>query len=135
MNNINTAAPQLNDVLNALVKPDKNLVAENTNKSTENVEQIEQVENKKIPSDFTAINKTESISKEQLEELAVKLQEFVGDLDKSLKFETHQESGRDVVKVLDGESGDLIKQFPSEELLGIITNLSKASGILVNEKI
>jgi len=135
MNNINTAAPQLNDVLNALVKPDKNLVAENTNKSKENVEQIEQVENKKIPSDFTAINKTESISKEQLEELAVKLQEFVGDLDKSLKFETHQESGRDVVKVLDGESGDLIKQFPSEELLGIITNLSKASGILVNEKI
>jgi len=135
MNNINTAAPQLNDVLNALVKPDKNLVAENTNKSKENVEQVEQVENKKIPSDFTAINKTESISKEQLEELAVKLQEFVGDLDKSLKFETHQESGRDVVKVLDGESGDLIKQFPSEELLGIITNLSKASGILVNEKI
>jgi flagellar protein FlaG len=135
MNNINTAPPQLNDVLNALVKPDKNLVAENSNKPTENIKQIEQIENKKIPSDFIDINKTESISKEQLEELAIKLQEFVGGLNKSIKFETHQESGRDVVKVLDGESGDLIKQFPSEELLGIITNLSKASGILVNEKI
>ncbi|MBU2968995.1 flagellar protein FlaG [Pseudoalteromonas sp. C2R02] len=129
MNNINTSPPQLNDVLNGLMKPENSNVIENDRKSSE------KVENQSLPVEITEIDKVEPLSKVQLEELAVKLQEFVGDLDKSLKFETHQESGRDVIKVLDGESGDLIKQFPSEELLGIITNLSKASGLLVNEKI
>jgi flagellar protein FlaG len=129
MNNINTSPPQLNDVLNDLMKPENSNVIENDRKSSE------KVEIQSLPVEITEIDKVEPLSKVQLEELAVKLQEFVGDLDKSIKFETHQESGRDVVKVLDGESGDLIKQFPSEELLGIITNLSKASGLLVNEKI
>lgn len=129
MNNINTSPPQLNDVLNGLMKPENSNVIENDRKSSE------KVESQSLPVEITEIDKVEPLSKVQLEELAIKLQEFVGDLDKSLKFETHQESGRDVIKVLDGESGDLIKQFPSEELLGIITNLSKASGLLVNEKI
>lgn len=129
MNNINTSTPQLNDVLNGLMKPENSNVAE----KDQNIS--EKVDHKNLPVELKATNKAEPLSKVQMEELAVKLQEFVGDLDKSLKFETHQESGRDVVKVLDGESGDLIKQFPSEELLGIITNLSKASGLLVNEKI
>lgn len=127
MNNISSAPPQLNDVLNGLVRPNQTDAMEKEQAASENKNNNQQVD-EKAP-------KAEPISKKQLEELAVKLQEFVGDLDKSLKFETHQESGRDVVKVLDGESGDLIKQFPSEELLGIITNLSKASGLLVNEKI
>ena len=129
MNNINTSPPQLNGALNGLMKPESGNAAENE------INASEQVENKSSSVEIAVMDKVEPLSKVQLEELAVKLQEFVGDLDKSLKFETHQESGRDVVKVLDGESGDLIKQFPSEELLGIITNLSKASGLLVNEKI
>lgn len=127
MNNISAEPSQLNDVLNGRVKPNSTDSIDKEPNTSEKINNNQQVDVKEL--------KPEPISKKQLEELAVKLQEFVGDLDKSLRFETHQESGRDVVKVLDGESGDLIKQFPSEELLGIITNLSKASGLLVNEKI
>lgn len=68
-----------------------------------------------------------------LEKVAEKLQEFVGNLNTSLQFSVDEESGRDIIKVLDKDSGDVVRQFPSEEVLEVIKSLSKATGVLFDE--
>ena len=75
------------------------------------------------------------VSVEQLEVVAQKLQEFVGKMNKGLEFLVDQDSGRDVIKVIDKTNGDLIKQYPSEEVLDLVTKLSEATGSLFNEQV
>jgi len=75
------------------------------------------------------------ISPKQLEVVAQQLQDFVGGMNKSLEFSVDKDSGRDVIKVIDKNNGDLIKQYPSEEVLTLVSKLSDATGALVNEKI
>jgi flagellar protein FlaG len=72
------------------------------------------------------------ITSEQLEQVAQKLQDFVGEMNKSLEFSVDKDSGRDVIKVIDKNSGDLIKQYPTEEVLDLVAKLSEATGNLIN---
>jgi flagellar protein FlaG len=64
--------------------------------------------------------------------VAQKLQDFVGEMNKGLEFSVDKDSGRDVIKVIDKNSGDLIKQYPSEEVLDLVAKLSAATGNFVN---
>lgn len=75
------------------------------------------------------------ISSAQLEMVAQQLQDFVGEMNKGLEFSVDKDSGRDIIKVVDKKSGDLIKQYPTEEVLSLVTKLSDAAGSLVNETI
>jgi flagellar protein FlaG len=75
---------------------------------------------------------TKEISSTQLEKVAQQLQDFVGEMNKGLEFLVDQDSGRDVIKVIDKNSGDLIKQYPSEEVLNLVAKLSEATGNFIN---
>jgi flagellar protein FlaG len=70
-----------------------------------------------------------------LEKVAQQLQDFMGEMNRSLEFLVDKDSGRDVIKVLDKSTGDLVKQYPSEEVLGIISKLSNATGNLIDTEI
>ena len=71
----------------------------------------------------------------QLEKVAEKLQEFIGKMNKDLEFSVDEDSGRDVIKVIDKHSGDVIKQYPSEEVLSLVAKLSEATGNFIDSKI
>lgn len=53
-------------------------------------------------------------------------------LSTSLHFEFDQESGRTIVKVVDRDSGELLRQLPSEATLQIARSLDKLVGQLVD---
>ena len=78
---------------------------------------------------------TQPLTAEQLEKVAQQLQDFVGDLNRSLEFSVDKDSGRDVIKVFDRESGDLLKQFPSEEVLTLVSKLSDMVGGFIDAKV
>jgi flagellar protein FlaG len=40
-----------------------------------------------------------------------------------------------VIRVLDKQSGEVIKQYPSEEVLGLVSKLSQSAGLLVDEEV
>jgi flagellar protein FlaG len=102
----------------------------------------QQVVSKELPAqeEVKALEKAEEVSpkselnKEQLEIMAQKLQEFVGSLNKGLEFSVDEDSGRDVIKVIDKSSGDTVRQYPSEEVLDLVASLSDAAGTFVNIK-
>lgn len=75
------------------------------------------------------------LNAKQLEKVAQQLQDFVGDLNRNLEFSVDKDSGRDVIKVFDKDSGDLLKQFPSEEVLTLVSKLSEMVGGFVDAKV
>lgn len=75
------------------------------------------------------------LQKDQLEAMAQKLQDFVAPLNRGLEFSVDEDSGRDVIKVIDKDSGDIVRQYPSEEVLELVASLSDAAGMFVNVEV
>lgn len=51
-----------------------------------------------------------------------------------IHFEMSDDHGKIVIKVVNQESGELIRQIPSEEVLRIAAHLHEVSGLLVREQ-
>lgn len=67
-----------------------------------------------------------------------RLNDYIQTLRRDLRFTIDEESGRSVVRVIDSETGDLIRQIPSEEVLAIAQALSEVQapgeGIIFSDK-
>lgn len=85
-------------------------------------------------------------SKDQLTQSLQKLTDSSNQLaqiqDRKLEFTTSQESGRTVVKVIDKENDDVIRQIPSEEFIRVAEKISdlseqvtEAQGLLFESKV
>lgn len=79
--------------------------------------------------------KNQQLERGQLEKVAQQLQDFMGEMNRSLQFQVDEDSGRDVIKILDKTSGDVIKQYPSEEVLSLVSKLSESAGILIDQTV
>lgn len=55
---------------------------------------------------------------------------FVQDIQRNLDFSVDDSTGQVVVKVIDGDSGKLIRQIPSEELLRLSERLDDMRSLL-----
>ncbi|MCT7655243.1 flagellar protein FlaG [Oceanimonas sp. NS1] len=73
-------------------------------------------------------------SGEQLEKMAEQMETFIGTFNRGLQFRVDENSGRNVVTVVDTDSGDIIRQIPTEELLQVINRLAEASSGLIDTK-
>lgn len=62
------------------------------------------------------------------------LNSYAQSLSRDLHFSIDETSGETVIKVMDHESGELIRQIPSEELLAIAHSLESAQGLLLSTK-
>ncbi len=73
---------------------------------------------------------TRDAGREQIEDAVASIQEFVQSVRRSINFSLEDGSGRVVVKVTDAESGNVIRQIPSEEALRLAENLSEVRSLL-----
>lgn len=58
------------------------------------------------------------------------IQQFVQTVQRNLNFSLDDSTGRVVVKVTDGVSGEVIRQIPSEEALRLAESLEQARSLL-----
>lgn len=98
---------------------------------TQNQQRLQKNQYEKNNQEVTA----QPLEREQLEKMAQQLQEFMGEMNRSLQFQVDEDSGRDVIKVLDKDTGDIIKQYPSEEVLNLVSKLSKTAGLLIEHTV
>lgn len=98
---------------------------------TQNQQRLQQNQYEKNNQEVTA----QPLEREQLEQMAQQLQDFMGEMNRSLQFQVDEDSGRDVIKVLDKATGDVIKQYPSEEVLSLVSKLSETAGLLIDQTI
>lgn len=91
-----------------------------TNKSQQAVQQVTvnvpSVENKGQP-------RPEPV--ESLASAVSNINDYVQNLQRSLQFTVDEVSGKDIVTVLDKDTDEIIRQYPSEEVLEIARRLSE----------
>ena len=78
--------------------------------------------------------RNEPVSREQLNQAIKATKDFVGPINSSLDFSVDEDTGSVVVKVIDKETKEVIRQFPSEEMLSIAKALDSIKGLLVKQK-
>ena len=71
----------------------------------------------------------------EVQQAVSRLNDYAQTLRRDLQFRVDKDSNRVIVTVTDSESGDVIRQIPSEELLAIARSLEAAQqGLLLNAK-
>ncbi|MCV9919370.1 flagellar protein FlaG [Pseudomonas sp. BT-42-2] len=96
-------------------------------KSVARATDAERSSDAKEPSAVTDVEKVRSAVSE--------IEKFLSSTRRNLEFSTDEESGKIVVKVIASETGELIRQLPSEEALRIANSLSDVNSLLFDAKV
>lgn len=83
-----------------------------------------------------AVSAAESVNDaEKVKNAVSEIEKFLSSTRRNLEFSTDEESGKIVVKVIASETGELIRQLPSEEALRIAHSLSDVNSLLFDAKV
>jgi flagellar protein FlaG len=122
----NIANPTTNDAV------DKNALA---------LEQ-QKVAQRKAAEDAAKEKQNTSSDQEDVRSAIEIIADFINVAPRSVNFQQHEESEKTIIKVFDNDTQELIRQFPSEEVLEIAKKIvalredvGRKTGILLDEKI
>ncbi|MBK6357472.1 MAG: flagellar protein FlaG [Betaproteobacteria bacterium] len=73
-------------------------------------------------------------TRQELEDAVKQVNDFLKPINNSIQFNLDDDTGKTIVKVIDLATKDVIRQFPSEEMLGIAKAIDKMKGLLVQQK-
>ena len=79
-------------------------------------------------------NPVPSPSPQQLAKAIDQIKRMIEPVAQNLQFSIDGESGRTVVRVVDTQTKEVIRQIPSEEIMAIDRALSKLQGLLLHRK-
>ena len=77
----------------------------------------------------------ESRNPEQVQVALTRLEETLQHVEPRIEFSVDKELNQVIIRVLDKETGDLIRQIPSEEVLALDRFFMDQSGLFVDEEI
>lgn len=77
----------------------------------------------------------ESPSPADLQQALKEVQKAINGVANDLRFSIDEDTGRTLIKIVDRETDEVIKQIPSEELLRIAKALDKFQGLLVKQEV
>lgn len=99
----------------------------NSNESI--VGNVASVEIKKV--DVSESNKP---TQQAIAKAANDIQKFVNEMGRNLQFSIDKTTGYNIVRVINPETSEVIRQLPSEELLKIAERMKEMGSVLVNQK-
>ncbi len=83
-------------------------------------------------SEFTSASPTQ---RAELEQAVGKVREALQQSGSHLQIEVDQELHRVIVKILKGDSGEVIRQIPPQEVIDLAKNLANHKGLLFEEHV
>ncbi|MCK5127167.1 MAG: flagellar protein FlaG [candidate division Zixibacteria bacterium] len=106
--------------------------ANNIGRSAGNTEVPVEMEKLKeaVESDNASSDKQVKISKEELEQAIESLQEYAGWGNFNIGFDTDDETNSLIIKIVDRESGEMLHQIPSENILKLRSHLREVLGLV-----
>lgn len=105
------------------------LIAQPTRSDAEVVSQVASTVIK--PSNVDA---TSQPSREVVAKAAADIQQFVQSMGRNLSFSVDETTGYNVVRVVNPNTGELVRQLPSEELLKIARDFQRLNNVLVSQR-
>jgi flagellar protein FlaG len=82
----------------------------------------------------SGVNEAAQPTREVVAKAAAQLQEFVSSMGRNLNFSVDEATGYNVVRVVNPDTGELIRQLPSEELLKISRDFQRLNNVLVSQR-
>ena len=82
----------------------------------------------------SSVNETSQPTREVVAKAAQQIQSFVQSMGRNLNFSIDSTTGYHIVRVTNPETGETIRQLPSEELLRIAQSFEKLNSALINQK-
>lgn len=76
----------------------------------------------------------EAVDPSSLKQATEKLNQAMKMMASNLQFTVDEDTGIDVVKVVDADTKEVIRQFPSEEVIAIARAFDQLQGLLVRDK-
>jgi len=73
-------------------------------------------------------------TREVVAKAAADIQQFVQSMGRNLSFSVDETTGYNVVRVVNPNTGELVRQLPSEELLKIARDFQRLNNVLVSQK-
>lgn len=67
------------------------------------------------------------------QEVAQGLNDLVHELHRELRFSVDEDSGDTVIKVVDRETDEVVRQIPSEEVVALRKRLEEAAGVIFQD--
>lgn len=92
---------------------------------------LERIEGNEVAANGELLPQNESNQTTKVEQAVNQINQYVQTLRRDLHFSIDEDSGRTVVKVLDTETKEVIRQIPSEELLRVARYLIDGGGLLL----
>lgn len=89
---------------------------------------------KPVVREQTDVTNTQRADAVQVRQAAEAIAKTIQSLSRNLEFSVDETSGRPIVKVIDKETRELIRQIPSEEVLAIAKALDKFQGLLIQQQ-
>lgn len=83
---------------------------------------------------LTPRQESPAITQEMQKDAVDKLNDFVRITHHALEFSVDEDSGRQLIKLIDTKTKEVIRQIPSEEALQIAKALDKFQGLLIHNK-
>jgi len=83
-------------------------------------------------SDFSFASPTDRVA---LEQAVSKVKEVLQQSSSHLQIEVDPDLERVIVKILNGDSGEVVRQIPPKEMIDLAKSLSEAKGVLFEEHV
>ena len=80
------------------------------------------------------VQKESAPTEEVIAKAAAQIQNFVQQMGRNLSFTIDETTGYNVVRVINPETNEVIRQLPSEELLKIAKSMEQLNSVLINQR-
>ncbi|UCV04571.1 flagellar protein FlaG [Dechloromonas denitrificans] len=81
------------------------------------------------------VNSQSTSDASSVKEAVARIADFVAQTSSEISFSIDEKTGLNVVKVIDSSTNDVIRQFPSEEVIAIAQALDKLQGLFLRDKV
>lgn len=126
----------------SLPSPSSRAPSTNSQISDNEVPTVTKLEPKEVANPNVTLNPQQAEKQDEAISQIEEFKNFNQSIDRSLQFKVDEELGVTIVRVIDKETDELVRQFPPEELINLSKRLKElneegqaASGILLKEKV
>ncbi len=85
--------------------------------------------------ELAKVTSSQQVDQALLDRAVDDLNAFVQDVRRELRFSVDDDSGRTVIKVIDSESQEVVRQIPPEEVVAMTQRLHSRSGLLMQAEV
>lgn len=121
------------DSMDAAVRPTVNISPLEKKVDTELEKKLETSLKQMTTAQNSAVTE-DKVSIAFIEKAMDKVNETMHFQGRSLKFEIHEKTNDIMVKIIDTETKEVIREIPSEKLLDMFANMLEMAGLLVDER-